>query len=102
MNGGETIFLDHPLGDQDGILEVVAVPGHERHAHVLTQGQLAHVHGRAISHDIAGSNPVTHFHQRTLVDAGVLVGTGVFGQVVDIYTRFPFVHFVIVHFHDDP
>src|SRR5690606_1360301 len=77
VDGGETVFLYHALGDEDGVLEVVAVPGHEGHAHVLTQGQLAHVHGGTISQDVAGSNHVTFLHQRPLVDAGVLVGTGV-------------------------
>src|SRR5690606_6909663 len=87
VDGGETVYLYHAHGDEDGVLKVVAVPWHEGHAHVLTQGQLAHVHGGTISQDVAGSNHVTFLHQRPLVDAGVLVGTGVLGQGVDIHTR---------------
>jgi hypothetical protein len=49
----ETIFLDHALRDQDRVLEVVAVPGHEGDAHVLAQGQLTHVDGGAIGEDVA-------------------------------------------------
>ena len=43
MNGGETIFLDHLLGHQDGVFEVVAVPGHERNTDILAQRQVAHI-----------------------------------------------------------
>jgi hypothetical protein len=53
MNRGETIFLDHALGDQDRVLKVVAVPGHEGDAHVLPQGQLTHVDGGTIGQDIS-------------------------------------------------
>ena len=102
MNGGEAIFLHHPLGNQDGILEVVAIPGHERDAHVLTQSQLTHVHGRTVSHDVPRGNLVAHLHQRTLVDAGVLVGAGVLGQVIDINAGFAFGDFIVVNTNNDP
>src|SRR5690606_15471060 len=49
---------------------------------------LAHVGGRAVGHDVAAGNHVTLAYQRTLVDAGVLVGAGVLGQVVDVDTGF--------------
>src|SRR5690606_24821913 len=101
VDGGETVFLNHTFGDEDRVLEVVAVPGHEGDAHVLTQGQLAHVHGRAISQDVAGSNHVTFLHQRPLVDAGVLVGTGVLGQGVDIHTSLARFHLVIIDADND-
>ena len=42
----------HPLGDEDRVLEVVAVPGHERDAHVLAEGQFTHVRGRAVREDV--------------------------------------------------
>src|SRR5690606_32453711 len=44
---------------------------------------------------------VTFAHQRTLVDAGVLVGAGVLGQVVDVDTGFTGFDFVIGHAHHD-
>ncbi len=40
MDRRETILLHDALGDEDRILEVVAVPGHERDQHVLAQRQL--------------------------------------------------------------
>ncbi len=101
MNSSETVFLHNALGHQNGVLEVVAVPGHERDAHVLAQGQLTHVDGRTVSQDVLARNHVTFFHQRTLVDAGVLVGTGILDQGVDIDTRFARFHFVVVDTNND-
>ena len=101
MDSGVTVFLDHALRDQDRILEVVAIPGHERHQHVLAQGQLAQVGGRAVGQYIALGNHVTHAHQRTLVHAGVLVGALVLHQVVDIHTRVTDRHLVFIGPHHD-
>ncbi len=101
VDRGEAVFLNHTLGQADGVFEVEAVPRHERDAHVLTQCQFTHVGGRAVGHDVATRNLVTLAHQRTLVDAGVLVGAGVFGQVVDIHTCFTGLDFVVGNAHDD-
>src|SRR5690554_6973395 len=43
VDRGQTVFLNHLFGDQDGVLEVVTVPGHERDAHVLAQRQLTQI-----------------------------------------------------------
>src|SRR5690606_7805552 len=64
--------------------------------HVLTQGQLAHINGRSVRQDVPARNLVAHFYDGALVDAGVLVGTGVLREVVDIYTRITTFHFVVV------
>jgi hypothetical protein len=40
------VVLDQPLAQDDRVLEVVPVPGHERHQDVAAQGQLATVGGR--------------------------------------------------------
>ena len=87
MDGGEAILLHHALRDQDRVLEVVAVPGHEGHAQVLTQGQLAHVGRGTVGQDVAARDRITQLDQRTLIDTGVLVGAGVLGQVVDVDAR---------------
>ena len=79
MNGREAIFLYHTLGDEDGILIVVTIPRHESDQHVLPQGQLTHVGGRTIGQYIAACNHITNLDQRSLVNAGVLVGACVFG-----------------------
>ena len=62
VDGRETVFLDHALGDEDGILEVVAVPRHEGHQQVLTERELAQIRGGAVRQHVAavdGSLP--HF-----------------------------------------
>ncbi|MNK72514.1 hypothetical protein D3C87_919930 [compost metagenome] len=85
VDRGVTILFHHALGEQDGVFEVVAVPRHEGDQHVLAQGQFTDVGGRTIGQHVATRHHVAHFHQRTLVDAGVLVGAGVLDQVVDIH-----------------
>src|SRR5690606_10598720 len=101
VDGGQAVFLRHPLRQQDGVFVVVTVPRHEGDAEVLTQGQLTHIHRRTVGHDVATLNLITGFHQRTLVNTGVLVRAGVFGQVVDVDTGFTSNGFVIVHFYHD-
>jgi len=53
MHRGEQVFLDHALGNQDRILEVVAAPRHERDQHVAAERQLTHVSGRSVSQHVA-------------------------------------------------
>src|SRR5690606_1546922 len=87
--------------DQDRVFEVVAVPGHERDQHVLPQRQFAQVGGRASGQHIALGDLVAALDDGTLVDVGVLVGTGVLDQVVDVDTDFAGdVFFVVDADHD--
>src|SRR5690606_36317173 len=51
----------------------------------------------AVSQNVATRHVITTFDDRTLVDVGVLVGTCVLGQVVDVYTHFAGNVFVVVH-----
>ena len=97
----EAVLLDDALGDQDRVFEVVAVPRHERDAHVLAKRQLAHVGRRTVGQHVAAGDHVTFLDQRTLVDAGVLVRTRVLGQVVDIDTGFAGRGLLVVDAHDD-
>ena len=101
MDRGITVFGNDALGDQDRIFEVIAVPRHERDQHVLTEGEFALVGRRAIGNHIALGDHITDLDHRALVDVRVLVGTGVFGQVVDIDTDFTRYGLVIVHTDDD-
>ena len=101
VDRGETVFLNYTFRQTDGVFEVEAVPCHEGNTHVLTQSQLTHVGGRAISHDVATLNPITFANQRTLVDAGVLVRACVLGQVVDVDTGFTGFNFVICNTNND-
>ena len=41
VHRGEHVVLDQPLADDDGVLEVVALPAHEGDQQVAAQGQLA-------------------------------------------------------------
>jgi hypothetical protein len=101
MDGGEAILLHHTLGDQDRVLEVVAVPGHERDQHVLAQRQFAQVGRGTVGHHVAARNRVSGIDQRPLVDAGVLIGARVLGQVIDVHARLAGQGLVVMHAHDD-
>ena len=68
------VVLHQPLAQDDGVLEVVPVPRHERHQHVAAERQLAALGGRAVGDDLAGLDPLVELHQGPLVDGGVLVG----------------------------
>src|SRR5690606_17045895 len=89
------------FGDQDRVFEVVAVPGHERDQHVLPQGQFAQVGRRAVGQHIALGDLVATLDDGPLVDVGVLVGTRVLDQVVDVDTDFAGDVFVVVDANDD-
>ena len=53
VDRGVGVGLDQLLADDDGVLEVEAVPGHEGRQHVSAQRQLAVVGGGAVGDDLA-------------------------------------------------
>ncbi len=61
------------LGDEDRVLVVVAVPGHEGDEHVLAERQLALVGRGAVGDDLARLDLVALVDDRGLVQAGPLV-----------------------------
>ena len=65
---------------QDGVLEVVALPGHEAHQEVAAQGQHAPRGARPVGQHVAGLDAVAGLDRGRLVDAGVLVGAAVLAQ----------------------
>ena len=73
VDRGEHVVADDALGDQDRVLEVVAVPRHERDEHVAAERQFAEVGRRAVGDDVALRDLVADLHDRALGDAGVLV-----------------------------
>src|SRR5215218_4765750 len=83
--GGEGVILDDPLGDDDRVLEVVALPRHESHEQVLPQSQLALVGRGAVGQHCAGFDLLALGHERPLVDAGALVGAGELAQRVLVH-----------------
>jgi hypothetical protein len=48
-----TSSVHDALGHQDGVLEVVAVPRHERDEHVLAERQVAQIGRRTVGDDVA-------------------------------------------------
>ena len=59
-----TSSLHQPLGEDDGVLEVVALPRHEGDEQVLAEGQLAVVGGGAVGEDVARLDLVALVDQR--------------------------------------
>ena len=88
VDRGEDVVLHDPLGDQDRVLIIVPVPRHERDEHVPAERELAELGRRTVGDDLAGLDRVTDLHQRTLVDAGVLVRALELHQRVDVDARF--------------
>jgi hypothetical protein len=101
VDRGEALFRDHALRDQDRVLEVVAVPGHERDEHVLPERELAGVGRRAVRNHVTAGDAVAHLDERTLVDVRVLVRALVLHQVVDVHADFTGGGLVVVHADHD-
>ena len=101
VDRGVAVFLHDALGEQDRVFEVVAVPRHEGDQHVLAERELAQIGRRTVGQRVALRHDVTDVHQRTLVEVGVLVGTGVLGQRVDIDAGIVVADFFFVHAHHD-
>ena len=74
VDGGEDVVRHQFLGEQDGVLEVVAFPGHEGHQHVAAESELAALAGGAVGEDVAGLDLLALADQRALVDARARVG----------------------------
>jgi len=82
VDRGQHVVLHQPLGQDDRILVVVALPGHERDQQVAAQRHLAAVGTRPVRQRRADLDPVAVGDQRPLVDAGGLVGATELGQPV--------------------
>ena len=84
VDGRVGILLRQALGDDDGVLEVVAVPGHVSHQHVATQSQLTAVGAGAVSQHITGLHGLPALHDGMLVDAGGGIGAHELAKLVDV------------------
>ena len=69
---------------RDGVLVVVAFPGHEADKGVLAQADLAVLGGRTVGNDVAGLDVLADFDDRALVDAGALVGAHELDELIGI------------------
>ena len=84
VDRGVDVFLHQPLADDDRVLEVVAVPGHEPDQDVAAQRQLALVGRGAVGEDLALLDLLADLDDRLLVQAGPLVQADVLAQLVDV------------------
>ena len=93
----EYVLANNAFVDHNRILEVVSLPWHEGHAHVLTQGQFAFVSGVPFNENLAFLHRLAFFDHGLQVHARALVGAlelGDFQYVHRILERHEFVHFV--------
>ena len=88
VDRGVGVALDQLFADDDGVLEVEAVPGHEGRQHVAAQGQFALVGGGAVGDHLALLDLVAHVDDRLLVLAGPLVEAHELAQLVDVGADF--------------
>ncbi len=84
MDRGEDVVLDDALGEQDRVLEVVAVPRHEGDEHIAAERELAELGRGTVGDDVALLHLIADLHQRTLVDAGILVRALELHQPIDV------------------
>src|SRR5690606_6494987 len=84
VNGGEDVVRDDAFRHQDGVFVIIAVPRHERDERVPAESQITEVSRRTVRDDVALVQNVADGNQRTLVDAGVLVGTLELLQTIDV------------------
>ena len=73
VDRGVGVVADQFLADDDGVLEVVPLPGHEPDEHVASQGEVAQEGGGAVGDDLALLDVVADLDDRLLVLAGALV-----------------------------
>ena len=62
VDGREHVVLHDALGEKDRVLEVVAVPRHERDQHVAAEREFAEVGRGTVRDDVALFHVVTHLH----------------------------------------
>src|SRR3954463_8909759 len=82
VDRGELVVLHEAVGEDDRVLEVVALPGHEGDQQVLAERHLAGVRRRAVGEHVAGVDLGAGAHQRLLVDQRALVGAHELLQLV--------------------
>ena len=107
VDGRVDVVLHQAFRQDDRVLEVVPVPGHERHEYVAAQRQLARFGRGAVGDHMTGTDPVTDPNQGTLIDRGVLIGAPELPHPVAIMLRQPRERDIRVHMprlarvHDD-
>ena len=85
VDRGEEVVLHDLLAQDDGVLEVEALPAHERDQEVAAERELAGVGGGAVGEHGALRHLVAGEHDRLLVDQRALVGAHELDQVVGVH-----------------
>src|ERR1051325_3249112 len=83
MDRGEDVVFDDAFADENGVLEVVAVPRHEGDEHVAAEGQFSALGARTIGDDLAFFDRLALVDDDLLVDAGRGVGAHEFADLID-------------------
>ena len=87
VDRGQFVVLDQALGEDDRVLEVVALPGHEGDQAVLAQGDLAAGGRGAVGEHVALLHLLAGVDDRPLVDDRALVGAHELVQRVLVLLR---------------
>src|SRR6266851_1272130 len=74
VDRGVHVLLDHALRQKDRVLEVVALPGHERDEHIASERHLAVLDGGPVGEDVAFVDVLAGLDLGAVVQAGALVG----------------------------
>ncbi len=82
VDGGEHVVADAFFVDENRVLVVVALPGHEPDQSIFAQRDLAIAGGGAICDDLPLHDMLVVLDDRALVDAGALVGAHKFNQLI--------------------
>ena len=82
VDRGQLVVLHEALGEDDRVLEVVALPGHEGDHQVLAERHLAAVGRGAVGQHVAGLDLLAGADERLLVDQRALVGAHELLQLV--------------------
>lgn len=73
VDRGEHVLFNQPVGQDDRVLVVVALPRHDRHQQVLAQGHLTVLGAGTVGDDLAGLDAVARVDDRRLVGTGAMV-----------------------------
>jgi len=84
VDGSVDVLLHDLLGNQNGVLEVITVPRHERDEHVAAEGEFAVIGAGAVANDLALVDLLAFFHERLLVHAGARVRAHVLAKFIDV------------------
>ncbi len=85
VDGRQQILGHQALGHDDTVLVVEALPRHIGHGEVLAERELTVIGRRTVGQGLALHHGVTDAHERTVVDAGGLVGALILGQMVLVH-----------------